>query len=176
MNKMPPVYGHVCGCLILKAGSYPGEAEKDYWTKLYIADTLKYRFSDMPSPTVSQILPILDTTYYVWSMESKSIVGEFTLYNFSGSICQIHFSMAPDCNARLSMELGKAVADVILTEWKIVDDVPYVTALVGVTPMPNRPARLFISRAGYRKLAIIPNGTKYLNKVCDALLTIREDN
>jgi len=143
-----------------------------YWVALFEADLLKYRFCDTPQPaTVEHALDEHgETTYFVFA--KKLIVAEFTLDNFAGRSARVHFSMHPSLSSQHTAYLAKTVGDSILNDWKVGDE-RFLDAMYGMTPTENRVACLFVQRAGFKKLGILPSGCDYLGGISDAMLTLK---
>jgi hypothetical protein len=149
----------------------------DYWQHVLDADLLKYRLSDMDLPTLRDARVMMKrfmySTYFV--SNGARLAAEFTLMNFTGKAAQVHFSMHPDNTFKESIEMGKLATDQILYEWKNTDrrDEPYLTSIFGLTPLPNRPACLFALKTGFKKAAVLPDGARYLGKICDGMISIK---
>ena len=47
-----------------------------------------------------------------------------------------------------------------------------LVSLYGTTPMPNRAARIFHARCGFKDLTVFPNYTTWQGEVCDASITV----
>ena len=161
--------------IVVASKDLRGEFVEDYWKALWAADTLKYRFGQLESPSwADPVFMMNDPRYLMYSvLEGGKITGEFALENHSGKAAQIHFSMHPENTARYNFWLAETVALDILNKWKDEKGEPYLETLYGVTPVPNKVACRFIQKCGFEKIGILPNGTKHLGEVCDALLTIK---
>lgn len=155
-----------------------------YWQSLVYHDTLKYRLSDYENPTWSDVVAMLvrkdlvTFTVLVPAPEENAApypVGECALEGFTGKAAVIHFSTHP----ANSYKTNRTVMDRSLEQiaaLKTLEGDPYLTTLVGLTPAPNRAARLMNAKAGFKTQCIIPNGARYLGEVTDAVMTTRVIN
>lgn len=153
-----------------------------YWEALERVDNLKYRLSDIPGATRKDVIKVMrrhGEHMYVVTAPDDNIVAEFALDTFTGRAAQVHFSMHPDNSLKENLRITRFGLNTILSRWKNPKDPlePYLDTLIGLTPVLNRRATIFIQKAGMRKLAIIENACTYINTVCDGLLTTltRED-
>jgi len=144
-----------------------------------MADTLKYRWSDMKDPTADQVISYCQERsqhkYAVMDVDAGTMKAEFSLGPYSGKAAQIHFSMHPTNETSLNHFLAETVTDSILYNWKDVVNLEesFLDTLFGVTPVPNRPACIFIRKAGFQAMGTILSGAKYLNETCDGLFTTK---
>lgn len=151
----------------------------DYWKALITADTLKYRLCNTEHPGKDDVVKLLTEpfvqSFYVWDKFQKKLTAEFMLENFTGKAAQIHVSVLPSNNSAYSLEIARWVSEDILNKWTMSSDKtePYLKTLFGLTPMPNRAARLFICRAGFKAVGVIPNAMMNFGKIVDALLTVK---
>lgn len=164
--------------LVLPATGLSEEQLYEYWGALYKADTLKYRWSDMADPTPSEVVSIVQTTthcYFLVDITTGFIVADFSLGPFTGKSAQIHFSMLPYQNTRLNIFLAEEVTNMVLHQWKDVMNLEesFVDSLFGLTPVNNRPACIFIRKAGFKPIGTLVSGARYLNEVTDGLLTTK---
>lgn len=164
--------------MVVPAKSIPPQKLFDYWNALYKKGTLKYRFSNITKPTPIKALNMMQDemyqVYHVMDTNTGLLIGEFALENFTGKAAQIHFSMHPNNETKVNLDMARTVADMILNEWKDLNDTskPFLETLYGMTPVDNRVACLFVLRVGLKKVGILPNGITYLGQVTDAMLTV----
>jgi len=150
-----------------------------YWRALELADTIKYRWSDISSPTAKQVTEycIANPThkYIVVDVDTGTTKADFSLGPFTGKAAQVHFSMCPTNTTNLNIFLADEITNCILYQWKDVNDLEevFLDTIFGLTPVSNRPACLFIRKAGFKAIGTLISGTKYLNEVDDALLTMK---
>lgn len=175
MSEMPPKLK--TGYTIAQAAQLPDETKLAYWIAMYEADTLKYRWSDMPHPTPTKVLERCRNTnandYFVVDIKKLKIVCDFALETFTGKAAQSHFSMHPKNSTELSANIAECASDIVLNEWKDKAGNPYLETMFGLISVKNRAALLFIHKAGFKKECILPYGTVYMNKVTDAVLIIK---
>lgn len=151
---------------------------QSYWQDLIEADTLKYRLSDINCPQLDDVLAMMynknNTCFYVRD-QFRGIVADFMFENFKGESAQVHFSMNPNNPTQENVFLAETTTYQVLNNWKKRDsDEPYLTTIYGVTPTCNRVATMFIYKAGFKKVGIIPRSIVYFGKISDALITIKE--
>ena len=158
---------------VMKHQDIPVSYQMQYWEALAKEDTLKYRWCDMHEPSALKVLNRAKS-YYVVDIKKVKIVAEFDLESFTGKAAQIHFSMHPNNNTKLNINLATCVTDIILNEWKNEDGSPYLNTIFGLTAVDNRVATMFITKAGFKRVFILPSGTKYLNKITDAVVSSKE--
>lgn len=147
-----------------------------YWSELYHADTLKYRFPEGASPGIEIPLSKLeDTTCLTYLVQGAggSVIAEFTLENFTGKSAMIHFSTSPTLSPKVRLYLASMLAHEIVNTWRQPNGEPYLDSLYGMTPSDNRVACIFVQKAGFKKLGVLPSGSKYLGGVCDAMITVK---
>lgn len=152
-----------------------------YWEDLYKADLLKYRLGNIANPDMSNVASVLARQskyiFYVLAPthdEYWGIVGEFSLIPFRGSCKIIHFSVHPDNLFKDNILFCKTATDYILSSsFGEPDTFTNARSLLGFTPVPNRQARLLISKVGFKKIETIPASGYYLGKVCDAVVTLK---
>jgi len=175
MSEMPQLQENAA---IMRAQDIPQELRVDYWQALEKADTLKYRWSDMKEPNTARIMKRIgiEQSYFVLDVKKLKIIAEFALESFTGKAAQIHFSMNPENTTALSLNLATCVTDKILNEWQNEFAAPYLECIFGLTAVDNRVALSFIKKVGFRKIGILPSGAKHLNRVIDAVLSIKERN
>lgn len=157
----------------------PYQTLMDYWSDMAAADTLKYRFSDIKNVTPHKVMDFVhDDSYMMFSVvdvNTQKIISEFAFENFTGKAAQVHFSMHPENDSRFSVQLATEVTDDVLNVWKTKEnpDEPFLDTIYGLTPVDNRAASIFIRKAGFEKIGILPRGIKYMGEVTDALLTVK---
>ena len=161
--------------LIVPAESLSYNRISKYFLDLADADTLKYRFSDQDKATSSWAANHHTTTagcFFVVN-QRRSIVAEFQLSNFIGKAAQIDFCMHPD---KATDNMAELVTNAILKNWTIVENMyeSYLETIYGLTPVDNRAACLFVLKAGFKKVGILPSGSSYLNSITDSLITIKQ--
>lgn len=149
----------------------------DYWEALAQTDHLANRLCDVENPTVETALDMCmrfrSSMYYMLD-EHHKVIGEFMLENFSGKSAQIHFSMRPDNDTRLSLTAARKVIDNLLNVWKVVNsDEPYLRTLFGLVPELNKRAVAFCSHTQLSIVHKIPFGSEYLGEICDAVLFMK---
>jgi len=164
--------------LVVPAPALAHETLFGYWHALEAADTLKYRWSDIESPTAGAIVDHVKNSVHCYNVVDVSnglVLADFSLGPFTGRAAQIHFSMLPGQPTALSAFLADKVSDMILLHWKDVVGLEesFVETLFGITPTKNRVACIFIRKAGFKTMGTLVSGTKYLNEVCDGLLTTK---
>ena len=165
--------------LVVPASSLDRDVVQNYWVALEVADTLKYRWSDMTDPKADEVGAlhyVTPSTYFILDVVTRLPVAEFALCNFTGKAAQIHFSMHPTNPTNLSLFLAEHTTNLILNRWTEVDNLEqsYLDTLFGVTPKSNRVACLFIRKVGFTPVGVLPSGTMFKGRVDDALLTIKE--
>jgi hypothetical protein len=150
-----------------------------YWSELYEADLLRLRFPAIVDPSLVDVSTVLskhhEYTHFVIRTDPFEIAGEFTISDHFGKAGLVHFSVSPNNSFKESLFLVRSVTDRVLTEWEQSGKPgePYVTSLIGLTPSLNRRACLFITKAGFNRVAVLPEATHYEGSVCDALMTIK---
>lgn len=163
--------------MVVPAISLSDAQKRVYWQSLSDADTLKYRWADMDNPTVNGVMDAHEGkhNFFVMDCEDGDIVAEFVLCNFLAKTAQVHFSMRPQNDARLSIFLADKVTDHILEDWKQTDDLEenFLRSIYGLTPTDNRVACIFIRKAGFKRVGTLPGGATYFGKNTDAVLTIK---
>jgi len=164
--------------LVVPCAGLSNAAVQTYWRKLQIANTLKYRWSDADKPTAVSVTEYCFNTpniYFVVDVETGQLVAEFAMHNFTGKAAQVHFSMAPDQSTKLNIFLADEVSNMILNQWKDVENLEesYIDTLFGLTPVDNRAACIFIRKAGFKAIGTLISGATYLGETTDALLTTK---
>lgn len=159
------------------------EALLQYWGELEAAGTLKFRWSNFKNPTAREILeytkrPDIQRIYHSYNMvdvETGVIVADFALENFTGRAAQVHFSMRPGNDSRTSLLMADQVTDMLIETWPDMENTfdTYLDTLYGLTPVNNRVACIFVQKAGFRKMGILPRGSSYLGEICDTLITTK---
>lgn len=153
-----------------------------YWNALENKDTLKYRWVDMFQPTANSIIEWLLEykpedyfEYLVVDCDTGEIISEFALTDFKGKSAQVHFSMKPGLDTKIAIQLADQVTDCILHNWSSVKDMEeaFIETIYGVTPTENRVACIFVLKAGFKKLGILPFGLDYMDKVSDAMISYK---
>jgi len=147
-----------------------------YWSHIYECDLLSRRICHIINPTVEDALHLVQQYpyqfYYVKS--GGEMVAEFMLEGFTGEAAQIHFSMNPQNPFIFSLQLAREVSNDVLTKWqKKGNKQPFLRSLYGMTPSSNRPALLFIRRAGFLRKAVLPYGIYDRGELADAVLTVK---
>jgi len=150
----------------------------NYLDKLYRANLLRERFTDIKDPTPINVADVLkkqgDRFYFVFDKERDQIVSEFALSDTINDVGVVHFSMSPDVKGHEVLYLMREVTNEVIVHWKKQhSDEPFIRAMIGLTPIPNRRACLTIQRCGFKKIAVIPYAGRYNDKVCDAMLTLK---
>jgi len=164
--------------LVVPAAGLDSSSVTSYWDGLKRADTLRFRFSDKDKPTAVWASAYSQSTpnfYFVVDVSTAVIVAEFALCNFVGKAAQVHFSMSPFQDSKLSTFLADEVTNMILHQWKDVENLEesYLDTLFGMTPVDNRVACLFIRKAGFKAIGTLVSGATYLGETTDALLTTK---
>ena len=161
--------------VVVPSGILAPGAKRDYWAALHSADTLKYRWSDSDPNTTWEAVQETPNMYFLVDTETLQLVAEFTLCNFTGKSAQVHFSMHPQNSSDLNIFLATTVTDTILSQWKDVVTLEdtFLDSIFGLTPVQNRVACIFIKKAGFKEMGTLISGTKYLNEVDNALLSVK---
>ena len=151
----------------------PPDVVQYYWQKLAMEDQLQYRLSDIPNPTWDDVLKMIRRmgTHMYMGMNDVKPLGEFALENFSGKAAQIHFSANPENTLRETLDMTRYSLMHVLSHWKNEKNESYLDTLVGLTPVNNRRACLFVLKAGMKKMGIIPSACIHSGQVCDGMLT-----
>jgi len=154
------------------------QALHGYWSAVEAAGLLDLRFPEKPVADLNKFVAerrLQDHEYYVIHCGSGQLVGEFSLENFMGKAAQVHFSMHPDNEPSFNVELASCVADQLLYQWKDFRDLSrtFLDTLLGLTPIPNRAACIFVLRAGFEKLGVLPSSMNYLGEVVDTMVSVR---
>lgn len=153
--------------------SLPPDQVRDYWKDLYDSGYLKPRLCDVPNPSLSNAVHLMNThgdgMYFV-AVEGK-LVGEFTLDNFTGKAAQIHFSTHPDLRFKDAVPLVRDVVRSIFN-WTVQGkEETYLDSLYGITPITNRAACIFVLRVGFEKQFILPSGMRDGDDVVDGMVS-----
>ncbi len=146
-----------------------------YFQRLYVADTLKYRFSDIVDPTWSDALEVIQRMgqqMYLVVNEDQDILGEFMFENFTGKSCQSHFSTSPDTDTKTRIKIGRFAAEYSLTRRHPETDEYFLDSLFGLTPLINRAACIFALKIGYKKQGILPSGMMVDGKPEDCMISV----
>ena len=142
-----------------------------YWQTLAMADTLKYRLANLEDPTWEDVKKII-LNFSVLDTNGVQI-AEFALEKFTGKSAMVHFSMHPYNPMRRSIQLASDVTDTILNDWRNDKGEHYLDSLYGITPATNRVASLFILKAGFKRIGILPSGLLSRGKIVDGLITAK---
>lgn len=159
--------------------SFERDAVEHYWQTLYMADTLKYRISDVVDPSWyhahEMIMRFHDSMYMVWDDIQGKIVCEFMLENFKGKAAQIHFSMHPNNDSKYSVQMATQVTDEVLNIWELkgYKGIPFLNTLYGLTPSLNRAARLFNQKVGFKTIGKVPDASYFKGTLDDVILTVK---
>lgn len=162
------------------------EDVREYWMSLIAADTIKHRLCSTLNPGWREVLKDYNTNgehmYCIYDTQNREIVAEFELFNHNGDACQIHFSTLPELGLKKVIEVCRFAVREILSKWEkkgvtkqnassdtssacsVVEDVPYLHTLVGMTPVSNRAACITVLKIGYEKLGIIPKSIEIARK------------
>jgi len=146
-----------------------------YFQRLYVADTLRYRFSDIVEPTWSDALEVIQRMgkqMYMVLNQDDEILGEFTFENFTGKAAQSHFSTSPDTDTKTRIAIGRFAAEYSLTRKRPDTDEYFLDALFGLTPLTNRAACIFALKIGYKKQGILPSGMMVNGKPTDCMISV----
>lgn len=153
----------------------------NYWIELSKTEALKQRWCNIDNPTPDMAVDISlrnDPLYQMFGIlycDDGYMVAEFSLENFTGRAAQVHFSMRQDVPYTTKIALADQVTDVVLNDWTCSEypDRPYLDTIYGLTPTIHRLACMFVLRAGFDKIGILPKGMYYMKQVSDAMLTIK---
>ena len=169
--------------VILPTVAVDDKALLSYWKTLEEYDTLKYRWADMFMPTAKKVLQHTrqseKTKYYqtfvVMDCDNGSLVADLALENFTGRSAQAHFSMHPENDTKMSIQLGNLVTDAILDTWPDVKGLKgaFLDTLYGLTPLSNRTACIFVMKTGMKKMGVLPSGITNQGKVEDAMVSFK---
>jgi len=167
---------------IIPARAIPEKLIESYWGDLHLTGLLKYRWCDT-DPNCLNLHELRDysvsngQTYFVVDTKYKKIIGEFTLTSFTGAAAQVHVSTHPNNHPNVNRKLGKKITDEVLYTWKReMSEEPFLDTLYGLTPEPNRAARIYLLRAGFKNMGTLISGTKYEGIVCDAIMSMKTRN
>lgn len=151
----------------------------DYFRSLEEKDKLKYRFPEVKDVSLNDVLAMLVDVrckcfVVVENLDGVyKIRGEFMLNGFQGQAAQVHFSVHPDVYGKRALEITRqGLEDIRLM--KKADQTPYITTLVGNTPVSNKLATRFITKIGYTRVGIVPRGffLAYEDRYDDAYISI----
>lgn len=154
---------------------------RSYWQILSDSNRLQGRWGDT-RPEDLNVDSITDysiataNTYFVVETVTGRLIGEFALDMFTGKAATMHFSMNPYNSPSFNRDIGILVTDCVLNNWNNVVNLEesYLDTLIGVTPVDNRAACIYLRRAGFKPIGTIASGTKYEGEVTDALLSTKE--
>lgn len=100
-------------------------------------------------------------------------VGHVCLDQFNGKTAMVHFGVIK----KAGRDIGKIMEDSLdsLFAMTALDGTPMVEALIGLTPMYNKPARKAVYEAGYKHLAVLPKAAYvyWKDRYVDCALTMR---
>ena len=160
---------------------YSVEPEKveEYWRDVKDNGLLKYRLPDVLNPTVKSAMDMVVRMYrscFAVLSSEKKMVGECTLENFQGQCAMVHFSMHPSQRGKAVQVAKEAAEQLFLLKRSTDPDVPYVSSLIGLTPVSNKLAVRFIKAVGYKPIAVLKKAywLSYKNAFDDGLMTILE--
>ena len=153
-----------------------------YWGALEYRNTLRFRFADMYEPTAREILALVVASghkgspgqfFNVIDCDTNMIVADLGLTDFVGEAAQLHYSMHPDNEYQLNMFLADAVSDMVLYNWTKTIEMkePYIQTLYGITSVKNRVACMFIAKANFERVGIVPNIAEYQGETTDAVIS-----
>lgn len=147
-----------------------------YFCELDLTDGLKERFCDEYNPSPLAMVAYVnegpDLNYFVLDCHTQEIVAEFALCNPTGRAIQVHMSMLPANSYELNITLARKVSNMILSCWKDKSGKAIYKAIFGLTPTINRKACIFVLKAGYKKMGILPSGVVYKGGHSDAMLSL----
>ena len=169
--------------VILPTVAVDDKALLSYWKTLEEYDTLKYRWADMFMPTATMVFHHIRSaeksegyqTFVVMNCNDGSLVADLALENFTGRSAQAHFSMHPENDTKMSIQLGNLVTDAILDTWPDVKGLKgaFLDTLYGLTPLSNRTACIFVMKTGMKKMGVLPSGITNQGKVEDAMVSFK---
>ena len=179
MTNMPPRY-EISQVYATHISQVPVETYVKYWDDLITADRLRFRLCDTVNPTWKDIHRMfqINMNHMYLAMYKDTPVGEFMLNNFSGKAAQVHFSVHPSLHIRIGIPVVREIVWQILN-WKVQGQPNeyYLHSLVGLTPVTNRAACIYVLRVGFQKRFILEAGMCDRGEIVDAMLTTctRED-
>ena len=142
---------------------------EEYWQVLYMYDLLKHRLCDKVDPTWQDVYVMLCTRDVYYMVLEDKIVGEFALDYLSGKMFAAHFSFHPtELGLREKIRIGRHACMLALHTWKEEDGSRYVSTLVGLIPVQNKPAIKFAEKVGFTNIGVLPSAQHYLGKLTDA--------
>ncbi len=156
----------------------PRPQVEDYFRTLGVANTLRFRFSDLVNPNwedVCEVIQRMGKSMYLVKDINDKIVAEFALESSTGKAAQIHFSTHPTISWPKAVRLCREIAQQILLRWRESGEgVPYLCTLVGLTPLSNRAACITVLKTGFKKVGVIPNACKIArhNRYEGAMLSV----
>jgi len=150
-----------------------------YFQQMYMADTLKYRFSDIDDPTWSDALEVIQrmgqSMYMVMDVtpgQEDHPVAEFSLENFTGRSARTHFSTHPNASSPERVRAGRFGSHYTLTRKHPETGEYFFDSLYGLTPISNRAACIFAIKCGFKKTGVLPSGMMYLGQPEDCMISI----
>ena len=175
---MPPKYKpdpiDVGQVSIAHVTQVPFDMYKEYWDDMIASGRLKYRLCDSVNPSWDQIGAMFQANgnNMYFAMADGKPFGEFMLNNFTGKSAQIHFSVHPTLHVRKGIPYVRETVRQVL-DWKVQNkpNEYYLHTLVGLTPVSNRAACVYVLRVGFVKQFILPAGIADRGKIVDAMVS-----
>ena len=167
--------------VVLPAIALPEEELLSYWGALEYHNTLRFRFADMHEPTAREIVAIIlarspkDQFFNVVDCDTGEVIADMGLTGFTGKAAQLHYSMHPDNEYKLNTYLADSVSDMVLYNWTTTIEMkePYLQTLYGITSVDNRVACMFITKAGFERVGMVPKILEYQGEVTDAVISYK---
>ncbi len=145
-----------------------------YFQTLAVHELLEERFSDIESPTWSDVVAVITRMgqqMYLVVNQKDRIVGEFMLENFTGRSAQVHFSMSPEVSPKERLAAGKLGLRHTL-HCPHPDRGYFLDSIYGLTPLVNRAACGFALRAGLKRQGVLPSGMTYKGEPVDCMISV----
>ena len=141
----------------------------EYWQDVVSSGHILNRLSDVSSPEITDVYDMLresgDNIYYIWSLSSRMIIGEYMLDNSYARTVQLHFSIHSGLGILDKFRLGIYTTDKLLEVY---------SSLYGVIPLKNSRANKFIHGIGFEPKLILKGGCYYNCEVSDALVSVKD--
>jgi hypothetical protein len=130
-----------------------------YFNQLQEDDLLRYAYYDGSVKTLEDFYKIcIDkyvTFFVLYDCDANEPVAHVMLNGFEGLSCRGHFCILKKHHGVHAQYIGNIGRELIFS-LKRDNGLPYVTTIVGLTPVKNRLACRFAQQIGFKKQFILP--------------------
>lgn len=154
------------------------EMAEQYWHRLADDDLNLWAFpegdiKDFGDFVVDILQDRSSITFFMYDLEDNEVAGHFQLTGWQGLVAHAHFNILRKWHGKEALNMCRQAHSWAFECKREDGKTPWVETIVGITPVTNRAALLFVKRLGYKTVLTLPHSYWYYtgNEFVDGIVT-----